>query len=64
MSLSKRLRQTLFMLGLAMVAVGLLLDGSFANDQPIVVPEPDALALMGLGGAAMMIASLVRKRRK
>ena len=64
MSISPSLRQAMFLLGLALVAVGLLFDGSFANDAPVVVPEPDALALMGLGGAAMMVASLVRRRKK
>jgi hypothetical protein len=66
MSISPSLRQAMFLLGLALVAVGLLFDGSFANDvgPPIEVPEPDALALMGLGGAAMMVASLVRRRKK
>jgi hypothetical protein len=54
----------MFLLGLALVAVGLLFDGSFANDPPAQVPEPDALALLGLGGAAMMVASLVRRRKK
>ena len=64
MSISVKLRQLMFLLGLALVAVGLLFDGSFANDPPVAVPEPDALALLGLGGAAMMVASLVRRRKK
>ena len=64
MSISPSLRQAMFLLGLALVAVGLLFDGSFANDISVEVPEPDALALMGLGGAAMMVASLVRRRKK
>jgi hypothetical protein len=54
----------MFLIGLSLVAVGLLFDGSFANDLPVSVPEPDALALMGLGGAAMMVAALVRRRKK
>ena len=58
------LRQSMFFLGLALVAISLLFDGSFANDPPVAVPEPNVLALLGLGGAVMVVASLVRRRKK
>ena len=65
MTLTRRMRQIMFLAGLGLVATSLLLDDVFATDPPPVqVPDPDTLALMGLGGAAMVVLSLIRKRRK
>ena len=65
MTLTRRIRQMMFLAGLGFVSASLLLDGVFAQDPPPVqVPDPDTLALMGLGGAVMIVMSLVRKRRK
>jgi hypothetical protein len=64
MTFSLSLRQSIFFIGLAMISASVVMNGLFARDPVIDVPEPGALALMGLGGAAMMVVSLVRKRKK
>ena len=64
MTFSLSIRQSIFFIGLAMVSASVVMNGLFARDLVIEVPEPGALALMGIGGAAMMVVSLVRKRKK
>ncbi len=63
MPISLNWRTTLFFLGLAAILAGLALDPNFAADST-AVPEPNTLALLGIGGAAAMVASFFRRRRK
>jgi hypothetical protein len=52
------------MLGLAAIVMSVVLDGTFATDGITPVPEPNILALMGIGGAVAILASIFRGPRK
>ncbi len=61
------IRRLAFFTGFAMVLLSVVLSGAYPNDPaapPMDIPEPGALALMGVGGAAVMLASLLRRKRK
>ena len=57
-------RKWLLLVGLAAILLSLVLDGTFATDPPVEVPEPNILALMGIGGAVAVLLSLFRGPRK
>jgi len=57
-------RKWLFFIGLSAILLSILLDSTFATDPPVPVPEPNVLALMGVGGAAVVLLSLFRRPRK
>lgn len=58
------LRTGLFLPGLFAIVVAVVLDPLFASVPPVSVPEPNTLALLGLGGVAITIAALIRRLRK
>jgi hypothetical protein len=64
MLLTLQFRKWLFLVGLAAILLSLVLDGTFATDAPVEVPEPNILALMGIGGAVAVLLSLFRGPRK
>lgn len=55
-------RKLLVAAGLATIALSLVLDPIFATDA--TVPEPATTTLLALGGAAAVVAGLVRRRKK
>ena len=64
MLLALQFRKWLLLAGLATIILSLVLDGTFATDTTVPVPEPNILALMGIGGAVAVLLSLFRGRRK
>ena len=64
MLLALQFRKWLLLAGLAAIILSLVLDGTFATDGPVPVPEPNILALMGIGGAVAVLLSLFRGPRK
>ena len=59
------LRKALFLAGVTTIFLSILLKEVFPRDvDPTPVPEPDILALMGIGGAVAVLVSLLRRRDK
>jgi hypothetical protein len=56
-------RRWLFFIGLSAILLSVVLDSTFATDV-VPVPEPNVLALMGVGGAAAVLISLFKRPRK
>jgi hypothetical protein len=56
-------RKLLFFIGISVIMLSVVLDSTFATD-PVEVPEPNILALMGVGGAAVLLISLFKRPRK
>jgi hypothetical protein len=63
MLLELQLRKWLLLTGLTAILLSLVLDGTFATD-PVEVPEPNILALVGIGGAVAVMLSIFRRPRK
>ena len=57
-------RKWLFFVGLLVIALSVVLDSTYATDPTIPVPEPNILALTGVGGVALVLVSLFRGPRK
>ena len=57
-------RKWLFFVGLFVIALSIVLDSTYATDGPVPVPEPNILALTGVGGVALVLVSLFRRPRK
>jgi hypothetical protein len=64
MLLAPQIRLWLFFGGLTAIMLSFILDGTFATDVAVPVPEPNILALMGVGGAVAVLLSLFRGPRK
>ena len=64
MLLALQFRKWLLLAGLAAILLSLVLDGTYATDVIVEVPEPNILALMGIGGAVAVLLSLFRGPRK
>lgn len=62
MLLLSHLRKWLFFIGLTAILLSVMLDSSFATDETSV-PEPNMLALMGIGGAVAVLMSFFRGPR-
>jgi hypothetical protein len=63
MLVALQFRKWLLLAGLAAILLSLVLDGTYATDV-VAVPEPNILALMGVGGAVAVLLSLFRGPRK
>lgn len=57
-------RKWLFFIGMSAIVLSVVLDTTFATDGTNQVPEPNILALMGVGGAAAVLLSLFKRTRK
>lgn len=60
-------RKVLFGGGLLMLALGFVLDPSFATDacpNCVAVPEPGAFALFAISGVGAIAIALTRRRKK
>lgn len=59
------IRKWIFFTGLSAIMLSVVLDSTFARDGlPTAVPEPNILALMGIGGAVAVLLSLFKRPRK
>lgn len=63
MVLTPHIRKWLFSIGVMAIMFSVILDAGFATD-PVDVPEPNILALMGIGGAVAVLLSIFRGPRK
>jgi hypothetical protein len=64
MSIVDHLRRALFASGLTVVMMSILLDGQFASDVAIPVPEPSSFGLLATAGVGGIVVSLIRRRKK